>query len=183
MNQEHGLPAAIRALFCCCLCLALAACDPRAPAVPQSGDALPSLQLVGLADGRQYATDDWKGSVLVINFWATWCEPCRREMPSLEALQRRFAGAPVRVIGITMDDDLNLAREFLLAQKITFPNHAEAPGARARDALSVQLLPETILVDVGGRIAARVKGARDWAGADAVAELNALLRGERLPGS
>jgi thiol-disulfide isomerase/thioredoxin len=182
MNRLRGL-LAMRAFFCCCLCLAFAACGPRTPAAPQRGDALPSLQLVDLADGGQHATVDWKGAVLVINFWATWCEPCRKEMPSLEALQQRFAGARLRVIGITMDDDLNLAREFLLAQRITFPNYAEAPAARARDALSVRLLPETILVGADGRIAARVKGARDWAGADAVAELNALLRGEPLPGN
>ena len=132
----------------------------------------PKLQLEPLG-----ASTDLEGAVLV-NYWATWCAPCRREMASLERLSRRLEGR-VRVVGITVDEDLNLAREWLRKERITFANLAD-PGMRAsRAALALNGLPETLLVAADRRILARSKGAREWDSPDSVAAILGALASDR----
>lgn len=105
---------------------------------------------------------------ILVNFWATWCAPCRGEMASLERLTRRLASR-VRVIGITVDEDLNLAAEWLRRERIGFDNFAD-PGMRVvRAKLAIDALPETFIVAPDARIAARIKGARQWDTDDSVA--------------
>jgi len=145
--------------------LLLAACGPDSGAVqPGIGAPLPTVALTGLTDETPTSTDALRGAPLVINFWATWCVPCRREMPALERLSLRLAVYGVRVIGVTVDHDLNLAREFVRGHKLTFPIYADEKALQS--ALRVVALPETVLVSAEGRIAARITGARDWEGAE-----------------
>jgi thiol-disulfide isomerase/thioredoxin len=145
--------------------LLLAACGPDSGAVqPGIGAPLPTVVLTGLTDETPTSTGALRGAPFIINFWATWCDPCRREMPALERLSLRLAVYGVRVIGVTVDHDLNLAREFVRAHKLTFPIYAD--GKALQSALRVGALPETVLVSAEGRIAARITGARDWEGAE-----------------
>ena len=131
-------------------------------------ERFPRLELKSLD-----AATDLEGTVLV-NFWATWCAPCRREMASLERLSRRLEGR-VRVVGVCVDEDLNLAREWLRKERITFANLAD-PGMRAsRAALPLTGLPETLLVAADRRILARTKGAREWDSEASVAAILAAL--------
>ena len=161
------------------LMLVLAAgCGERKPgAGPQRGDPLPELRLSGLLDGRTSSTAGLHGKVLLINFWATWCEPCRNEMASLEALSRRYGAHQLAVLGISIDADVNLAREFVLQYRLTFPNFTEREPERARDLLRVRTLPESVIVSADGIVVARVTGARDWISPEAVAMLDAVIRG------
>lgn len=147
--------------------LVLAACgvDP-ADVQPGIGAQLPAVVLTGLTDEEPTSTGALRGTALIINFWATWCVPCRSEMPSLERLSHRLAGHGVRVIGITVDHDLNLAREFARSHQLTFPIYADGDKKAFQSALRVRALPETVLVTADGAIMARITGGRDWNGAE-----------------
>jgi len=117
-----------------------------------------------------------RGNALVINIWATWCAPCRKEMQGLERLSRRLAAHGVRVIGVTVDRDLNLAREFVHSDKLTFPNYADGELQAFQSSLGANALPETLLVSADGTIAARIVGARDWNGAEGYRLLEKALK-------
>ncbi|MBK5104982.1 MAG: TlpA family protein disulfide reductase, partial [Burkholderiales bacterium] len=139
--------------------------------IPQSRDAetatgaeLPSVALSGLSGESPTSTDAMRGAPLIINFWATWCGPCREEMQSLELLSHRLSGSGVRVIGIATDRDLNLAAEFVRERRLTFPMYADGPARQLQSMLRVRSLPETLLVSADGVILARILGARDWNG-------------------
>lgn len=117
----------------------------------------PGFQLPDLS-GRQYAAGDWQGKVLVVNFWASWCEPCRREIPAFTALQERYRGDGVQVVGIALDDAAKIA-EFLRSSGVD-PGYPQlmAPGEAGIDLAiawgnAVGVLPYTVFVDRSGRIA------------------------------
>ena len=111
----------------------------------------------------------------LVNFWATWCTPCREEMASLEALSRALDPA-LQVIGVSVDMDRNLVREFLRKQAISFANYLD-PGSRAaRRPLALAVLPETFLVAADGRVLARTRGARRWDDAGVIDGVRETLR-------
>lgn len=154
---------------------ALPACRNDTPRPPAEGDRFPEIALPDL-DGRSSPWSVYAGAALVVNFWATWCDPCRREMPSLQQLSTRFRAEDLRVIGITVDDDLNLVKEFLLRYHITFPLLADHGQALARTALHIPAIPMTYLLTRERTIARIVAGGRDWADAAALGEIEAALR-------
>jgi thiol-disulfide isomerase/thioredoxin len=143
--------------------LALTGCHERsAPSGASVGQPFPQMVLARLADAQPVASTSWRGRNVVLNVWATWCEPCRREMPSLEKLARGEMTGQLTVIGITTDDDVNLAREFILRHGITFQNLIDPGGLATRNVLGVKTLPETILIAGDGTVVARISGPRDW---------------------
>jgi thiol-disulfide isomerase/thioredoxin len=158
--------------------VALAACEPPQPPVALS----PDLALVGL-DGSTTTLDQWRGRWLVINVWASWCEPCRREMDGLQRLSDRLDPARAAVIGLTVDDDRQLAREYLRRAGVRFANFADGPPPVARPVLGVTALPETIVLGPDGRVRARIVGARDWDDAALIARLGLPLGDGRAEGA
>ena len=96
----------------------------------------------------------------VVDFWATWCEPCRREMPVLQRLAGEFAGRAVTVIGVDTSDDREQALRFLNSLKITYPTIFDAKGIRGGIASewSVTGLPQTWLIDRQGSRSGRIAG-------------------------
>lgn len=158
------------------LALLLAACAPDEGRL-RPGQPFPQLRLAGL-DGSILETGTLAGKVLVLNVWATWCPPCRREMPALQRLAQSASGRGIVVAGMTVDRDLNLAREFVREAGITFPNYVDPEMAVANGTLRVVGFPETFVVGPDGRLAARVVGERDWDAPEMLKALEALARGE-----
>ena len=109
----------------------------------------------------------------IVNIWATWCEPCRREMQTLERLHRRLEGSGVRVIGISVDADLNLAREFVRRERLSFPNVFDAESPLARGASK---FPTTYVVSAEGVVLAKVETARDWSSEASIAWIESALK-------
>ena len=154
---------------------AIGACSESPAPGAASGTAFPVLPLASLAGGTVLSLEALPGRALVINFWATWCEPCRKEMPSLERLHLQADPEKLAVLGVSVDTDLHLAREFLLQYKLTFANYTDGDQKLARGALNVQAFPVTFLVAPDGTIKARITGVRDWGSTDTLRMLEQTL--------
>lgn len=155
--------------------LALALIAPL-PALSRGPGAMPAIPLTKL-DGTPMSATDWLGRPLVVNIWATWCPPCRSEMPSLQRLSALLESSGVQVVALSLDTDLNLVREFVLKYRIGLPiGIATTPGS-ATDALGATALPLTLYVAPDGRILGRHFGQRDWAAASAVRDVKERLLG------
>jgi thiol-disulfide isomerase/thioredoxin len=136
---------------------------------------LPSLTFETM-DGRPTSLEAFRGKVVVLNLWATWCAPCREEMPSLDRLQARFKDQPVVVVALSVDRaGPERVRAFL--DEIGVQNLAvyRDPKAAATRTLRVPGLPATLLVDKEGRERARVLGIAEWDAPQAVEAVQRLL--------
>lgn len=163
-----------RRAFCRGLLLAagwLAACGrDRTPPATAAGRPLPALSLPGLDGGSQALAGP-----CIVNFWATWCPPCRAEMASLNRLHRDFAGRGLVVLGVSVDTDLNLVREYQRSQALDFAILLD-PGARlAKVEFAVAAFPTSWLVDRDGRCREVWIGERDWDAPATRAAVTALL--------
>ncbi|SRR5579875_348742 len=111
-------------------------------------------------DGGPVALGDFKGKVVLLEFWASWCVPCRRELPVLEKLRREFSGAGLRVVGINVGEDAAAVKKFLASQPLSYPVIPMDDSAELIAKLAVNSLPTTVLIDRQGRIASYEAGAR-----------------------
>lgn len=126
------------------------------------GLATPPLDLAAW-EGARWRLADARGRVVLLNFWASWCEPCRAEMPSLEALAERDAGRGLTVVAVNFRETDGAIRRFLDRTPLTLPILRDADGGAAKD-WQVRIYPTTVVVDRRGRAAFSVIGELDWAG-------------------
>ena len=126
----------------------------------QVGQLLRQASLRGL-NGPSRQLSDFRGRPLIINVWASWCGPCRAEMASLELLAWRDEGRAFAVIGISTDDYIDQAKEWLRHSNATISQFIDQ-GLEMEHMLGASTLPLTVLVDAHGRILAKIHGARDW---------------------
>lgn len=156
--------------------LAGAAAQPAAgerPLAPWSGGPAPALELRDL-DGRVRTLGEFRGKVVVVNFWATWCEPCRDELPSLDRLRAHFAGQPFEVLAVDVGEGEARVREFLRTAPVSFPVLLDRDSV-ALKAWRVRGLPATFILDPGGGVRYSFLGERDWADDPVKAVVRALL--------
>jgi thiol-disulfide isomerase/thioredoxin len=126
--------------------------EPPPPPVARVPELLPELALPGL-DGTSHRLSDWRGRPLVVNFWATWCEPCRREIPLLKSLRRERAGDHLEIVGIAIDLR-DTARKYAQDTGIDYPVLVgEQGGFEAVAAFGMDpVLPFSAFADRAGRI-------------------------------
>ena len=106
---------------------------------PWGGGATPPLALVDVG-GRLYRLDDYRGKVVLVNFWATWCEPCREEMPSINRLRASLAGRPFEVLAVNLAESESRIRRFVEQLPLEFPVLMDRDGAAAKS-WRARLLP------------------------------------------
>jgi thiol-disulfide isomerase/thioredoxin len=104
---------------------------------------------------------DLKGQVVFLNFWATWCVPCKAEMPAMERLHRALRGQPFRMLAVNLQEDPAAIRKFVDELGLTFDIVLDPTGTITRD-YAVNNLPLTYLIDKQGLIVARALGERPW---------------------
>lgn len=130
---------------------------PRAVPSPLVGGPAPVFSLPRL-DGGEIRLAELRGQIVVLNFWASWCGPCREEAPALETVWRRYRDAGLVMVGVNIQDREAAARDFLVQTRSSFPNVVDATGA-ASIAYGIYGVPETFVIDRKGRIRARQVGA------------------------
>jgi len=118
------------------------------------------------------------GYLTVINVWATWCAPCRRELPSLEKLSKLLDPQRFRVVGVSIDDDPHRVREYLRDKGVTFAELLDPQAQQLERQLDLPTYPATFIVDEHGQIVARVFGERVWHTQDTVQRLERARAGE-----
>src|SRR5271163_1121557 len=174
-TYRRALQRRILAAFAIVLILALAAALPgraqtdAGKTAPHTGKAAGPADppLVDLAGYRQILAK-YKGKPLVVNFWATWCEPCRDEYPMIVALAKQFKPQGVNVVGVDMDDesDMNLVRRFIARTQPPFPNYRQKPGIDLDafyDGVNLEwkgTMPQTIFYGRDGQILGFFLGSR-----------------------
>jgi peroxiredoxin len=126
------------------------------------------------ADGRAVSLTSARGKVVLLNFWATWCQECRPEMPLFERLHREFAQQGLSVIGINAREGTPAIQKYAKELDLTFPLVLDLKG-EINAAYGVIGLPTTFLIGRDGRAVARGIGPRDWGGASAKGIIQALL--------
>jgi thiol-disulfide isomerase/thioredoxin len=117
---------------------------------------------------------DLKGRAVLLNFWATWCEPCRAEIPSLELLAQRHEGQGLAVLAVNFKETRSTVERFLRASPLELPVVLDSEGAAA-SAWGVRVLPSTVLIDRRARPRGVVLGELNWAGSVARALVEPLL--------
>jgi cytochrome c biogenesis protein CcmG/thiol:disulfide interchange protein DsbE len=133
---------------------------------------------------REKRLADYRGQVLMINVWATWCLPCRVEMPSIEALNKAYASKGLKIVAVSIDDPGTDAtiRAFVKQYGLTFEVLHDAQG-RISDAYDITGYPETFIVGKDGIIRKKLMSATDWNSPDARALMDRLLSEESEPSS
>ncbi|WP_420005155.1 TlpA family protein disulfide reductase [Arenibacterium sp. LLYu02] len=138
-----------------------------------------STKAFDLADGAGTATlADYQGKYVLVNFWATWCPPCREEMPMLSALQEEFGGENFEVLTLATgrNNPAGIKKFFDEIGVTNLPRHQDPKGAVARD-MVVLGLPITVILDPEGHEIARLRGEADWSSESARAVIGALVNG------
>jgi cytochrome c biogenesis protein CcmG/thiol:disulfide interchange protein DsbE len=120
----------------------------------------PAIELPRLEGGGSASLSDWRGKVVVLNYWASWCKPCRDESPLLERWHRRLERLGGTVVGVDVLDVTADAKEFVREYGLSYPMLRDADGSTQKD-LGVVAYPETFVLDKNGRIAATRRGPVD----------------------
>jgi thiol-disulfide isomerase/thioredoxin len=136
--------------------------------------AAPDFTLLNI-DGQQVSLQQYRGKVVFLNFWATWCIPCREEMPALERLHQTYQVQDLAIISIDLKESADQVKTFFQKHGLSFPSLLDSNGTVFRDYL-VAGMPTTYLIDRDGTLLARGVGGRDWTRAEALQLIQELLK-------
>ena len=146
----------------------------RALLAPLHGTPAPDFTLNDL-DGAPVSLKDFRGKVLVVNFWATWCPPCRVEMPSMQRAWAAFQNEGIIFLGIDIGESEDRVVQFMADLGLDFPVLLDTEST-VTNAWPVKGLPTTVVVDPQGRMVYRAIGAREWDDEGIVKQLRALKK-------
>ena len=137
------------------------------------GDTAPDFKVM-TETGRTITPANFGGKLLVLNFWASWCQPCLQEVPSLEVFSRQFASEGVVVLGVSVDKNENLYHQFLKQFPVTFQVARDPSWDIAANYGTFQL-PETYIIDSSGKVVQKVIAAQNWMNPEFVQSIKKML--------
>jgi len=134
-------------------------------------------ELISIETGERWDLAQWRGVAVLLNFWASWCEPCRREMPSMQRLAASRS-AEIKVLTVNFKEMPITMERFMAQTGLQLPVLRDSDGAIARQ-WGVGVFPSTVVIDAEGVVRSTVRGAIDWTGPAAQQLIRPLLR--RVP--
>jgi thiol-disulfide isomerase/thioredoxin len=149
------------------------------PPAAQGGGATPNVTFYTL-DGKPFTLASLKGRVVVLDFWASWCAPCRKSFPFLDGLQKRHAGEGLQVVGLTREEDDDAVNGFLASVPVEF-TVARDTSQSAGETFAIVAMPTTLLIGRDGMVAARFEGGDATVHDKIESAVAKLLAGETLP--
>jgi cytochrome c biogenesis protein CcmG/thiol:disulfide interchange protein DsbE len=138
----------------------------------------PDFTLNDVSD-KPVKLSDFKGKVVVLNFWATWCRPCIEELPSLQRFHDRFAAQNVVVLAVSEDEDAKAYQQFLKKEGVRFPTVRD-PEGKVSQSYGTFKLPETYFIDRQGRVVRKIIGAANWMDPELILFMEQLLKMDQL---
>ena len=167
--------------FLCGIAFALTATHASAANAPKAltawtGGPTPALVLNDTS-GAVHDLSRYRGKVVLINFWATWCEPCREEMPSIQRLRERLDDKAFAVLAINVDEPEARIQRYLAETRLAIPVLLDVNKTVTR-AWGVRVMPTTFVVGPDGRIRYRLLGETDWSTDAIVATMTQLMNGK-----
>ena len=155
------------------LLLALALPASAQPLKKWTGAATPPLELTDV-QGKVHRLADYRGKAVLVNFWATWCGPCREEMPSMEQLRVAMQGRPFVVLAVNVGEGARVAGDYGSQMSLGFPLLLDRDTKTTR-AWGARILPASFVVGPDGRIRYSYLGAIDWASPEVRAAIQGIL--------
>ena len=147
---------------------------PRSSNIAKESEA-PGFEVRDAVNGNVLSSSDLKNKIIFVNFWASWCQPCKEEMPSIESLYREMKGKEDFVmITILYKDSPESATGYMKSNGYTFPVYIDPNGRSARN-YGVTGVPETYIVDKKGALVRRVIGGADWNSPEEKNQIKAML--------
>ncbi|MFH0887295.1 MAG: TlpA disulfide reductase family protein [bacterium] len=162
--------AAVLAFFTVSI-LAMSGTPSKEPAKRQLAYdfSLPNL------NGKQVKLSSFRGKIVLLNFWASWCPPCREEMPSIENLFKKMKGKDFKILAVSLDEGgADVVKKFIAKNRYTFPVLLD-PDNNAAGKYGIYSIPTTYIIDKQGYIIDYYIGGRDWAEDAAIKEFKKLL--------
>ncbi|OIO74125.1 MAG: hypothetical protein AUJ57_02875 [Zetaproteobacteria bacterium CG1_02_53_45] len=151
-------------------------------AIATKGVKMPAFQMQSLAGDMVDSQQLFAGKVVVLNAWATWCPPCRKEMPDLVQLSRLLPDDKFVVVGISVDNNPDDVKNFVAEQKVTFPMFWDKGGEKiAAPIFKSFRFPETFILNREGVVVERIAGTLPWADPETVAALHGIYDTGKLP--
>lgn len=124
--------------------------------------ALAPETVLSTLNGKNVKLSDFKGRIVFLNFWATWCPPCIQEMPEMEKLHRKLSAEDFVMVAVGLKESEERVGRFFGKEKLTFTSLVD-PGGEAAYAFGIAQIPTTLILDKNGRILGKVIGPRNWA--------------------
>lgn len=113
-------------------------------------------------EGKPIKLSDFRGKVVLLNFWATWCPPCRTEMPSIEILYQRYKPTDFQILAVSVQEELSVVKTFLAQNSYSFPIALD-PNGEAAQLYGIRGIPTTFIIDQKGTLQGALVGGKDWA--------------------
>jgi thiol-disulfide isomerase/thioredoxin len=166
-------------VLCCCFAIAVAGCSKEKSAATAIGvkekSAAPAISVISM-DNQQLTLASLKGKVVLLNFWATWCPPCREEIPSMIKLNSSMVGKPFKMVCVSVDEGGKKAVEdfFKNSGYYSLPAYVDPSGQAARS-YGITGVPETFVIDRNGIVVKRVIGGLNWNSPEVISFIEGLM--------